>query len=127
MRARITRTVPNSHSRFALAPGNAALREPFDQVAMTELLRTDLEACGFEGFHFEASRRHPSDGDQKKYQFDVRIPGDASSFSSDWNASWDGVIELFATNMEAIEDGETFEGEGEAPHSAIAAVGNIVS
>ncbi len=127
MRARITRTVPNDHPRFALAPGNAAQREPFDQIAMTELLRNDLEACGFEDFYFEAARRHPSEREQKQYQFDVRIPGDPSSFASDWSAGWNGEVETDVDSMEAVEDGEPFEGEEEAPHSAIAAVGNIVS
>jgi len=127
MRARITRTVPSSHPRFALAPGNAAQREPFDQIAMTELLRTDLERSGFADFYFEASRRHPSERDEKQYQFDVHVGGDIEAFETAWRAGWNGDIETDVDGWELIADGETFEGEDETDHSAIAAVGNIVS
>lgn len=126
MRARITRTVPTSHPRFALAPGNAAQREPFDQIAMTELLRNELESFGLEDFLFETSRRHRADGDAKHYQFDISIPCDVEHFNS--VTGNDGLFDAaFNTMYEAVENGETFEGEDEVPHSAIAAVGNIVS
>lgn len=127
MRARITRTVPPSHPRFALAPGNAAQREPFDQIAMTELLRNELESFGLEDFLFEASRRHRAEGDEgKHYQFDLSIPCDVEHFNS-VTGNDDLFNTAFVTKYEAVENGETFEGEDEVPHSAIAAVGNIVS
>lgn len=132
MRARITRTLNPEAPEYINAPGGAANREPFIQRQMTKDLRTDLEAQGFETIYFHESRRIASEGDDKLYQFDVTIPGDAATFES--TVAEFPFREAFKTEFEAVEDDASFEsdeaeGESEASgeSSAIAAVGNMIN
>ncbi len=129
MRARITRDVPTDHPIFAVGPSNRAQRESFDQITMTDVLRTELDSMGYSSFNIEASRRVGS-GEPKQYQFDVKLDGDVATFDTS-SAGADFVGEAFNTTYEAVEDGEDFpEPEAEAddkPHSAVAAVGAIIA
>lgn len=130
MRARITRDVPTGHSSFDTAPTNRAQREAFDQVTMTQALRSELDVMGYSPFSIEESRRLGS-GEPKQYQFDVKLVGDAAAFDV---SSVGGTLfdPLFNTTYEIVEDGAEFadpdaEPEEDEPHSAVAAVGAIIA